>query len=120
MVTIGYDFYKDTYKGELDEESFNASLPKAMKFVRSRTNNRIDSIDDSDGNAGIVYDIRACICNVVDKVHSYSSSDGKVVSSRSSGKLSETYVVGKTVEGDLADVVKFWLSGYGFTSVVWI
>ena len=123
MVTVTYEFYKDSYGGVLNENLFNKSLLKATRLVSNRTNNKIDSISDDDENQNLVNDIRLCICNVVDKVQYYNTSNGKVVSSQSSGKISESYVVDSSkasAENDIADVIKMWLSGYGYTNFVWI
>ena len=123
MVTITYEFYRDSYGGVLNENLFNKSLLKATRLVSNRTNNKIDSISDDDENQNLVNDIKLCICNVVDKVQYYNTSNGKVVSSQSSGKISESYVVDgskASAENDIADVIKMWLSGYGYTNFVWI
>ena len=123
MVTVTYEFYRDSYGGVLNENLFNKSLLKATRLVSNRTNNKIDSISDDDENQNLVNDIKLCICNVVDKVQYYNTSNGKVVSSQSSGKISESYVVDSSkasAENDIADVIKMWLSGYGYTNFVWI
>lgn len=123
MVTITYEFYREIYGGVLDENTFNKLLLKAKRLVSNRTNNKIDSISDDDENQVLVNDIRFCICNVVDKVQYYNTSNGKVVSSQSSGKISESYVVDiskASAENDIADVIKMWLSWYGYTNFVWI
>lgn len=123
LVTVTYEFYKDSYGGVLNENLFNKSLLKATKLVSNRTNNKIDIISDDDENQNLVNDIKLCICNVVDKVHYYNMSNGKVISSQSSGKISESYAVDSSkvsAESDIADVVKMWLSGYGYTNFVWI
>lgn len=123
MVTVTYEFYKDSYGGVLNENLFNKSLLKATRLVSNRTNNKIDSISDDDENQNLVNDIKLCICNVVDKVQYYNTSNGKVVSSQSSGKISESYVIDSSkvsAENDIADVIKMWLSGYGYTNFVWI
>ena len=123
MVTVTYEFYKDSYGGVLNENLFNKSLLKATRLVSNRTNNKIDRISDDDENQNLVNDIKLCICNVVDKVQYYNTSNGKVVSSQSSGKISESYVVDSSkvsAENDIADVIKMWLSGYGYTNFVWI
>ena len=123
MVTVTYEFYKDSYGGVLNENLFNKSLLKATRLVSNRTNNKIDSVSDDDENQNLVNEIKLCICNVVDKVQYYNTSNGKVVSSQSSGKISESYVVDSSkmsAENDIADVIKMWLSGYGYTNFVWI
>ena len=123
MVTVTYEFYKDSYGGVLNENIFNKSLLKATKLVSNRTNSRIDTISDDDTNQDLVTDIKLCICNVIDKVQYYSESNGKVIASQSSGKMSESYVVDSSktsVEKDIADVIKLWLSKYGYTNIVWI
>lgn len=123
MVDVTYVFYKDVYGGILNEDNFNKSLLKATRLVSNRTNNKIDTIVDADENQNLVNDIKFCICNVVDKVQYYNTSNGKVIASQSSGKVSESYVVDSlksSAESDIADVIKSWLSGYGFTNFVWI
>ena len=123
MVTVIYEFYKDSYRGSLNEDDFNKSLHKATRLVSNRTNNKIDTISDDDENKNLVNDIKFCICNVVDKVQYYNTNNGKVVASQSSGKVSESYVVDSSkssAESDIADVIKSWLSVYGYTNFVWI
>lgn len=123
MVTVSYEFYKDSYRGSLSEDDFNKNILKATRLVSNRTNSRIDIVSGDDTNQGLVTDIRLCICNVIDKVQYYSESNGKVIASQSSGKISESYVVDSSktsVERDIADVIKLWLSKYGYTNVVWI
>lgn len=123
MVDVTYDFYKDVYGGILNEDNFNNSLLKATRLVSNRTNNKVDTIVDGDENQNLVNDIKFCICNVVDKVQYYNTNNGKVIASQSSGKVSESYVVDSlksSAESDIADVIKSWLSGYGYTNFVWI
>ena len=123
LVTITYEFYKDSYGGVLNKNIFNKSLLKATRLVSNRTNNKIDSVSDDDENQNLVNDIKLCICNVIDKVQYYNTSNGKVVSSQSSGKISESYAIDSSkisAENDIADVIKMWLSGYGYTNFVWI
>lgn len=123
MVTVTYEFYKDSYGGVLNENLFNKSLLKATRLVSNRTNNKIDTISDDDDDQNLVNDIKFCICNVIDKVQYYNTNNGKVVASQSSGKVSESYVVDSSktsAENDIADVIKSWLSGYGYTNFVWI
>lgn len=123
MVTVSYEFYKDSYRGSLSEDDFNKCILKATRLVSNRTNNKIDIISDDDANQYLVTDIKLCICNVVDKVQYYNTSNGKIIASQSSGKISESYVVDSSrtsVEKDIADVIKLWLSKYGYTNIVWI
>lgn len=123
MVDVTYVFYKDVYGGILNEDNFNKSLLKATRLVSNRTNNKIDTIVDGDENQNLVNDIKFCICNVVDKVQYYNTNNGKVIASQSSGKVSESYVVDSlksSAESDISDVIKSWLSGYGYTNFVWI
>lgn len=123
MVDVTYVFYKDVYGGILNEDNFNKSLLKATRLVSNRTNNKVDTIVDGDENQNLVNDIKFCICNVVDKVQYYNTNNGKVIASQSSGKVSESYVVDSlksSAESDIADVIKSWLSGYGYTNFVWI
>lgn len=123
MVTVSYEFYKDSYRGSISEDDFNKCIFKATRLVSNRTNSRIDTISDDDTNQDLVTDIKLCICNVIDKVQYYSESNGKVIASQSSGKMSESYVVDSSktsVEKDIADVIKLWLSKYGYTNICWI
>lgn len=123
MVTVSYEFYKDSYRGSISEDDFNKCILKATRLVSNRTNSRIDTISDDDTNQDLVTDIKLCICNVIDKVQYYSESNGKVIASQSSGKMSESYVVDSSktsVEKDIAEVIKLWLSKYGYTNIVWI
>lgn len=123
MVNLTYDFYKDTYCGSLDNDTFNKYLFKSKIIVSNRTNKKIDSVSDDDENKDLVNAIKCCMCEVIDKFYNYECSQGKVVSSQSSGKTSESYAVDKSKtseESDIASVIKAWLEGYGYTNFGWI
>mgnify|MGYP000006600966 FL=1 len=122
MVNVDYNFYKDVYFGVVSEDLFNSKLREAIKLVENRTNNRISNINDDDTNESLVMDIKLCICSVVDKCIDYSATGGKVITSQSSGKVSESYVTNNkmSMESDVAKVIVMWLSGYGLTNCIWI
>lgn len=123
LVTVLYDFYKNTYGGSNTEDVFNSKLGKAIKLVKNRTNNSISSIEDDNENQELVSDIRSCICEVIDKCYLNELNNGKILTSQTSGKLSESYAVDlsrNSFGSEISGIVKTWLEEYGYTNFVWI
>lgn len=123
MVTVTYEYYTNTYGGSLSDSDFNKKLQEAIVYTRNATYGRILEINDDDENAQLVDDIKRCICSVLDKAKEYEETGGKVVTSKSSGKVSETYSASSsntTMKKDIAGVVELWLGFYGFTRAVWL
>lgn len=85
-MNVDYSYYKDTYKGSLTEEEFNRNKILAEKYIKKYAPN-ITNVSEED--------LSLCICMLVDNINfnAITSNENKVVSSRSSGSTSESYVV---------------------------
>ena len=81
-----YDYYINTYNGSLTEEEFNKNKLLADKYIKRYAPN-ITNIAEKD--------LLLCISMLVDNINinAIISNDNKVVSSRSAGSMSESYVV---------------------------
>ena len=85
-MNIDYDYYINTYKGSLTEVKFNRNKILAEKYIKKYAPN-LTNINEKD--------LALCICMLVDNIdiNDIISNDNKVVSSRSAGSMSESYVV---------------------------
>ena len=85
-MNIDYDYYINTYKGSLTEVEFNRNKILAEKYIKKYAPN-LTNINEND--------LALCICMLVDNINinAIISNDNKVVSSRSAGSFSESYVV---------------------------
>ena len=85
-MNIDYDYYINTYKGSLSEVEFNRNKILAEKYIKKYAPN-LTNINEKD--------LALCICMLVDNINinAIISNDNKVVSSRSAGSISESYVV---------------------------
>lgn len=81
-----YDYYINTYNGYLTEKEFNKNKILAEKYIKRYSKN-ITNIQEED--------LLLCISMLVDNisVNDIISNENKVVSSRSAGSISESYVV---------------------------
>ena len=85
-MNTDYDYYINTYKGSLTEVEFNRNKILAEKYIKRYAPN-LTNINEKD--------LALCICMLVDNINinAIISNDNKVVSSRSAGSVSESYVV---------------------------
>ena len=85
-MNIDYDYYINIYKGSLTEVEFNRNKILAEKYIKRYAPN-LTNINEKD--------LALCICMLVDNINinDIISNDNKVVSSRSAGSMSESYVV---------------------------
>lgn len=123
MVTVDYDFYKNQYHGvSLTEDDFERQIVFARYKVTSNTNRGIINVDDNSDPA-LVEAIRMCYCAVSDILKESEANDGKVISSRTAGKLSESYSVTssstQTYDGKIRTTVNLFLADFGLTCM-WI
>ena len=81
-----YDYYINTYNGSLTEEEFNKNKVLAEKYIKRYAPNLTNIAEK---------DLLLCISMLVDNINinAIISNDNKVVSSRSAGSISESYVV---------------------------
>lgn len=92
MLTVPYEFYKDTYGGSLSEEQFNKLLQPVVVDVNYYTDYRLVDMTDESADAILLIQYRQLCCRLVDDSVSYQENGGAVVKSQSSGKVSESYL----------------------------
>lgn len=81
MSYITFDYYKNTYKGEIaDERVFNTLSEKASRYIDLITFGRIDEADDN---------IKTAVCAICDEMRLLNSS--KYIASESNDGYSISY-----------------------------
>lgn len=80
MITVTYDYYKSSYDGVLNEESFNKYLKRAIVKLDSLTFCRVSKLNDS-ADEYLVNCVKDCLCALVDKINSNTNEDGVEIDS---------------------------------------
>lgn len=81
MSYVSFDYYKNTYKGEIADESlFNTLSVKASKYIDLITFSRINEADDN---------IKTAVCAVCDEMKLLNNS--KYIASESNDGYSISY-----------------------------
>lgn len=115
MLSISYEFYKDTFGGSLDESTFNRLLIKGELDINYYTDNRLLDKSDADVSSDLLNSYRYCLCNIIDLEETYEGTSDKVIKSQSAGKVSESYLesslpVNKGIS--LIKLVELYLGSY--------
>ena len=98
MVDLGltYDYYKDTYKGSLEETVFNKYIVKATLFLDTYTFGRLSKLYANPPVSQNLADrISLCICQLVD-LYDLQPIGSKVVSREQVGEWSVSYNTGNS------------------------
>ncbi len=86
-----YNFYKNTYQGNMPETDFEHLSIKASMKIRARTFERADNTSEKANEA-----VKLCTCFLIDKINEYdelikTSKKQNNVKSESLGKWSKTF-----------------------------
>ena len=121
MVVVSYEWYKTTYGGELDEDTFNRLASQAFLFADAMTEYRLSACW-----ARLAEPVRAAVmsavCAYADQANIEES--GGPVSSETNDGISRTYVAGSassagasknagTAQGRLSNAIRFYLAPTG-------
>lgn len=118
MITIDFLYYRDTYQGNLNENSFNKFLDKAYIVIDNLCFNRFNKVSETDYTEFDLKKIKFCVCSVIDKLNSITDENGVVLSGNKShetvGPWSVTYDTSKLSDSALSnirDTVSAYLGG---------
>ena len=121
MVVVSYEWYKTTYGGKLDEETFDRLASQAFLFADAMTEYRLSA-----RWAVLAESVRAAVmsavCAYADQANIEES--GGPVSSETNDGISRTYVAGGssgagssknagTAQGRLSDAIRLYLAPTG-------
>lgn len=108
---VTYEFYRDEWRGQLDEGGFDAALPHALAEVRRLT------WPNDPGARGAEAEWRRAVCAAVDVDAAYGCSGGAGgLSSVTTGTVSMSFGAGggaSSYDADMARAVGGELAGTG-------
>ena len=96
-----YEYYIDTYKGNIPKNEFEQLSRTASAKIKSLTFGRIDEQNIPD-------EVKYCICVIVDKLMNQFQNAGK--SSESVGQWSVTYMTSNDGTSEIKSIVSDYLS----------
>lgn len=91
MVYADFNYYKDTYKGTLPEDSFNSLILKASREIDKNVNTRLTQIKINNLQKEAQEQLQYTACALVDLIYKKQESDGKKISSFSIDGVSKTF-----------------------------
>ena len=121
MVVVSYEWYKTTYGGELDEDTFNRLTSQAFLFADAMTEYRLSACWASLAESVRVA-VMSAVCAYADQANIEES--GGPVSSETNDGISRTYVTGSassagasknagTAQGRLSNAIRLYLAPTG-------
>lgn len=91
MVYADFNYYKDTYKGTLPEDSFNSLILKASREIDKNVNTRLNQTKINNLPKEAQEQLQYTACALVDLIYKKQESDGKKISSFSIDGVSKTF-----------------------------
>lgn len=94
---VDYQFYIDTFKGNLSEEEFNRYVTISSNSISKETCSRVRDGTINSFPSELVKDIKLCACALVEKFKSFYdffdivSANGGVLRSKTAGAVSVSY-----------------------------
>lgn len=103
---LDYDFYNETYGGQVPLDKFKPLEIQASRTVKHYTFGRIGAPSE---------DVKFAVCELVDYLYQLKQTGGKEISSESVGSHSISYVVDKntSVEKRKKDIIRSYLDHTG-------
>lgn len=131
MIETTYAYYHNTYKGELDEDTFNKFNKKAGYKIDNITNGAYKSVSAASASETMKTDVREMTCEVVDRLAALSGATGDEMDVEASfgnlksykvGSVSKTYSgnaekkasLASTTDGSIRDIVIEYCGKYGW------
>lgn len=117
MITIDFNYYKNTYGGALDEQSFLKFVTRSYMTIDSYCFGRFETADANDFSEFQLSKIKYCVCAVTDKLFALTGSDGTysagVTESESVGPWTVKYStksLPSSVQASLKELIFSYLS----------
>ena len=121
MVVVSYEWYKTTYGGGLDEDTFNRLASRAFLFADAMTEYRLSACWARLAESVRVA-VMSAVCAYADQANIEES--GGPVSSETNDGISRTYVTGSassagasknagTAQGRLSNAIRLYLAPTG-------
>ena len=113
MIDVSFDFYKETYAGEVipDERSFKQPLMKANIYLNQVMRKEL--------NDSYLETVRLCLCEISDLIYQDSTfraeHGGKEIQSENTDGYNVSYLSGEenSLNVSVYDVIRRYLSGTG-------
>lgn len=105
---VDYEFYSQTYHGEVPREKFERLNIQAQAIIDKYTFNRIKEAN---------YNVKLAVCELIDYLYELENKGGNEIASEKVGTYSVTYAI-PSAEIDLVkrkqrDIVRKWLGHTG-------
>lgn len=121
MVTVSFEYYTDTYLGDvLNEAAFNRGLKRVRPLVNVYTFGRVGILTDGDLASDSILNtsVKECFCRCAEIWDSYKDTDGRAVSSETVGPVSRVFSdsgVPVSLDKDISRAVDNYLGNTGLT-----
>lgn len=112
MLYADYTFYRDTFKGSVDEPTFNNQIVEATYYIKSLTRGNIDEKNIPDS-------VKMATCSIIGVLaeEKKQNSINSVIASESVGNHSRSYQnrikSSEEIEKEKLRLAKMYLSGTG-------
>lgn len=131
MISTSYNYYHNTFGGELSESEFNKYNKKAQYKLDNLTNGLFDKADEQHATQTMLTDVRELTCNVVDKLSAVDTAqqefgDTLGLKAIKVGSVSKTFAgtsagekassTGATLNGNIRDMIIEYCGKYGWGS----
>ena len=105
---VDYEFYSQTYRGEVPQEKFERLNIQAQAIIDKYTFNRIKEAN---------YNVKFAVCELIDYLYELENKGGNEIASEKVGTYSVTYVTGDEgtdlIKKKQRDIVMKWLGHTG-------
>lgn len=100
---VDYEFYSNTYHGNMNEAEFSRQVSKATAKIKANTFGRVDETN-------IPEEVKYCACNLIDKMYIASKSEGKTSESVGPHSVSYANTTKESQEKEYGDLMREYLS----------
>ena len=114
-MKVDYNFYKNEFHGDLNENEFEKNEVKARFLIHRYTFDRLLKTEDEN----IIYKAKLAICELLEDIELLSQTDNKIIASESVGNHSITYDTGSTattkesIETRRVNIIRKYLGNTG-------
>lgn len=76
MIDVNFEYYHTTYKGSLDEQTFDKFVTRSYMTIDSYCFGRFETANSNDFSEFQLSKIKYCVCAVTDKLFALTGADG--------------------------------------------